>query len=126
MLDEFLLNRMQRAVRADSFNRRDVCALRAFHQHETGAHGSAVLNDHTTAAVSGRATILDAGETQLIAQDIHQFRFRCCGNLNGFAVHDEVVKLFGHFLLLEKCGDRHFSSREDARRRHSQRVNGDR
>jgi hypothetical protein len=75
--------------------------------------------------VSGRATILDAGEPELIAQDIHQFGFRCCGNLNGFAVHDEVVKLFGHFLLSEKCGDRHFSSREDARRRRSQRVSGD-
>lgn len=79
MLDEFLLDRMQRAVFAgDAFDRRNVGIGGAFHQNETGADSFAILNNHATAAVTGRAAVFDAGEAELIAEDIHEFCIRRC------------------------------------------------
>ncbi len=68
VIDEFLLNRMQRTVFArNAFNRRDVGMVGALHQHQTRADRFTILNDHATAAVSRRAAIFDASEAQLIA-----------------------------------------------------------
>ena len=88
VLDKFLLNRMQSAVRAgNTFDGNDVGIVRALHQHEARAHGFAILDNHATAAMPGRATILDAGETQLVAQNVHQFGFGRGSDFNFFSIH---------------------------------------
>jgi hypothetical protein len=87
---------MQFAVgTSNTFDGDDVRVVRAFHRHKARAHGFAVLNDHTTAAVPSATTIFDTSETQLIAQHIQEFGFRRGSDLNRSTIHDEMINL-GH------------------------------
>ncbi len=94
VIDERLLDWMQRAIRAgDAFDGGDVRAIHALHQDEARAHGFAILDDHATATVPSRAAVLDAGEAQLVAQNVHEFCVRRCGDAVWFAIHRQGINL---------------------------------
>ena len=73
MLDERLLQRIQRAVRrGQPFDRADVPAIRGRGQNQTGQNRLAVHQHRARAALADPAPVLGPGQLQILAQHVEQ------------------------------------------------------
>ena len=72
VLDERLLDGMQRRRRRQALDGDDVAARRFQRQHQAGVDGSAVDQHRAGAAVAVAATFLGAGEADAVAQQLEQ------------------------------------------------------
>src|SRR6266545_248320 len=81
----------------EALDRGDPRALGPLHRHQARAHGLAVLDDHTAAAVAVGAAVFDAGQAQIVAQHVHQVGLRRGADLALLAVDDQgICLLLGH------------------------------
>src|SRR5438132_12502869 len=102
MLEESLLQRMQRLALGHALDRLDAPAADLAAQHEAGTDQAAVERDAAGAAVAGGAAFLAAGEVQGVAQHVQQCLFGLAQELDRVAVHDRFDVVFGHQLVLAR------------------------
>ncbi len=88
-LQERLLDRMQKAVGRDPFDRRDAPARRGACRNDTRPHGLAVEQDGAHAADPFAAPVLGAHETGVLAEKREQARAAVGGDRAEQAVHDD-------------------------------------
>jgi hypothetical protein len=87
VLEELLLQRMQRLALGHALDGLDAAAAHLAAEHEARAHQPAVERDAAGAAVAGGAAFLAAGHVQRVAQDVEQRLLRLAEELHRVPVH---------------------------------------
>ncbi len=102
VIDERLLQRMQCAIRRQSFDGRHVGTVVHDGERETGIDPPPIHQHGARAALAVIASLLGAGKVEMVAQRIEQSRPRRDTKLRVDAVYDQR-----HRKLLWRAGSRH-------------------
>lgn len=86
MFEEFLLDRVERLPLRDALDGENILAVYFGREHETRRDEAPVEEHGAGAAVTGRATLLGAGEIEPITQGVQQCFDRFAEELDRFAV----------------------------------------
>ena len=90
MIDEGLLQRMQRAVLRKPLDRGDACAILHDRQRQAGNNAPAVDQHGAGAALALVATLFRAGQIEMLAQHVEQRRARIERQRAVCPVHGEI------------------------------------
>jgi hypothetical protein len=96
MLQEFSLQRMQVLPARHALDGLDRAALRLHRKHQARADQAAVDGHAAGAAVARAASLLAAGEMELVAQRIEQRELRLAQELGGLAVDRGRYVMLAH------------------------------
>ena len=77
---------MKFAFFSEPFHGQDSPSVALERQHETRKHGLAIQKNRASAAFSQFTSMLRAGMTEILTQDLQQSLIRCEGDVNLFAV----------------------------------------
>src|SRR6516165_10783428 len=96
MFQEFSLQRMQIVPARHALDRLNLVAFRLDRKHQACADQTAVERHAAGATVARAATLLAAGQIELVTQDVEQRELRLAQKLRGLAVNDGRYVMFAH------------------------------
>src|SRR5437870_3490049 len=102
MLQELLLQGMERFALGHPLDRLDAPPVDLAAQHEARAHQAPVQRDAAGAAVTGGAAFLATGQVERVPEDVEQRLLRLAQKLDRVAVHRRLDVVLGHQLVLAR------------------------
>src|SRR5581483_3065853 len=102
VLQELALQRVQLLAACHALDGADRLAVRLDAQHQARADEAPIDGDAAGAAIAGGASLLGAGEPQLVAQDVEQRLLRLAEELHLVPVHRRRYVVLRHQLFLAR------------------------